>query len=55
MLRICMFEADYYPRYSKRAKDLLAAYDIQPPPKIVEVDLRGELSPTSLIQVCKSL
>jgi hypothetical protein len=28
-------------RYSKRAKDLLAGYDLFPQPKIIEVDLRG--------------
>ncbi|KIK09806.1 hypothetical protein K443DRAFT_671130 [Laccaria amethystina LaAM-08-1] len=38
---IVVFSKTYCP-YSKRAKDLLAAYDIQPPPKIVEVDLRDD-------------
>lgn len=28
-------------RYSKRAKRLLETYDLTPPPKIIEVDLRG--------------
>ncbi|KAF9462433.1 glutaredoxin [Collybia nuda] len=29
-------------RYSRRAKKLLEAYDIQPAPKIIEVDLRED-------------
>lgn len=28
-------------RYSKKAKELLARYDLFPQPKIIEVDLRG--------------
>jgi hypothetical protein len=28
-------------RYSKKAKDILARYDLVPQPKIIEVDLRG--------------
>jgi hypothetical protein len=28
-------------RYSKRAKEILAQYDLVPQPKIIEVDLRG--------------
>ncbi|KAF7357850.1 Glutaredoxin domain protein [Mycena venus] len=31
-----------YCRYSKRAKDLLSTYDLSPPPKIIEVDLRDD-------------
>ncbi|KAI0266976.1 glutaredoxin [Gloeopeniophorella convolvens] len=31
-----------YCSYSKRAKDLLARYDLVPPPKIIEVDLRDD-------------
>ena len=31
-------------RFSKRAKELLASYDIQPPPTIVEVDIRGNVA-----------
>lgn len=31
-----------YYSYSSNAKQLLAAYDIQPAPKIIEVDIRGE-------------
>jgi hypothetical protein len=30
--------------YSKKAKELLATYDLVPPPKVVEVDLRGNFS-----------
>ncbi|KAF4621445.1 hypothetical protein D9613_000508 [Agrocybe pediades] len=29
-------------KYSKRAKALLATYDLQPPPKVIEVDLRDD-------------
>lgn len=32
------------PSYSKKAKELLATYDLVPPPKIVEVDLRGNFA-----------
>ncbi|CAA7261837.1 unnamed protein product [Cyclocybe aegerita] len=38
---VIVFSKTYCP-YSKRAKELLAAYDIQPPPKIVEVDIRDD-------------
>ncbi|KAM6496965.1 Thioredoxin-like fold [Amanita muscaria] len=38
---IIVFSKTYCP-YSKRAKNLLASYDIQPSPHIVEVDLRGD-------------
>jgi hypothetical protein len=30
-----------FVRYSKRAMDILAQYDLVPQPKIIEVDLRG--------------
>lgn len=30
-------------RYSKRAKELLASLELKPPPKIIEVDLRGKI------------
>jgi hypothetical protein len=30
-----------FHRYSKRAKDLLARYELVPPARIIEVDLRG--------------
>ncbi|KAF9010676.1 thioredoxin-like protein [Cyathus striatus] len=38
---IIVFSKSYCP-YSKRAKKLLSRYDIQPEPKIVEVDLRDD-------------
>ncbi|KAI0315228.1 thioredoxin-like protein [Amylostereum chailletii] len=38
---LVVFSKTYCP-YSKRAKDLLATYDLYPPPKIVEVDLRDD-------------
>ncbi|KAF8973030.1 thioredoxin-like protein [Flammula alnicola] len=38
---IVVFSKTYCP-YSQRAKDLLAAYDLQPPAKIVEVDIRDD-------------
>ncbi|KAK7005989.1 glutaredoxin domain protein [Favolaschia claudopus] len=38
---VVVFSKSYCP-YSKRAKDLLAAYDVSPPPKIIEVDLRDD-------------
>lgn len=38
---IVVFSKTYCP-YSKRAKELLAAYNIQPTPKIVEVDMRDD-------------
>jgi hypothetical protein len=31
----------FFRRYSKRAKDILAQYDLVPQPKVIEVDLRG--------------
>ena len=34
----------WFARYSKRAKDLLERYELVPPPKIIEVDLRGACS-----------
>ncbi|KAF8557638.1 thioredoxin-like protein [Imleria badia] len=34
----------HYARYSKRAKRLLETYDLSPPPKIIEVDLRADSS-----------
>lgn len=36
-----------YCRYSRKAKDILARYDLSPPPKIIEVDLRGTSSSPS--------
>lgn len=33
-------------RYSRRAKDLLARYGLNPAPQVVEVDLRGPCIPT---------
>jgi glutaredoxin 3 len=42
----------YIPRrYSAEAKELLESYDLDPPPKVVEVDLRGECMP-SLYHTC---
>ncbi|KAL0956854.1 hypothetical protein HGRIS_002962 [Hohenbuehelia grisea] len=38
---IVIFSKTYCP-YSKRAKALLEQYDLSPPPKIVEVDLRSD-------------
>jgi glutaredoxin len=38
---LVVFSKSYCP-YSKRAKTLLAAYDLSPPPKIIEVDLRDD-------------
>ena len=31
-----------YPRYSKKAKDLLTSYDITPPPKVIELNVRSD-------------
>ena len=31
-----------FARYSKRAKELLASYNITPPPKVVELDIRSD-------------
>jgi hypothetical protein len=31
----------FFYRYSKKAKALIEKYDLKPPPKIIEVDLRG--------------
>ncbi|KAJ6507258.1 thioredoxin-like protein [Mycena vitilis] len=38
---LVVFSKSYCP-YSKRAKALLASYDLSPPPKIIEVDLRDD-------------
>ncbi|KJA27851.1 hypothetical protein HYPSUDRAFT_35020 [Hypholoma sublateritium FD-334 SS-4] len=38
---IVVFSKTYCP-YSKRAKQLLEGYDLQPPPKVIEVDLRDD-------------
>ncbi|KAF8197884.1 thioredoxin-like protein [Pholiota molesta] len=38
---IIIFSKTYCP-YSKRAKDLLKDYELQPPPKIIEVDMRDD-------------
>jgi len=38
---VIVFSKTYCP-YSKKAKELLASYDISPPAKIVEVDLRED-------------
>ncbi|KAF5321848.1 hypothetical protein D9619_001468 [Psilocybe cf. subviscida] len=38
---LIVFSKTYCP-YSKRAKALLEAYDLKPPPKIVEVDIRDD-------------
>ncbi|KAI9457412.1 thioredoxin-like protein [Russula earlei] len=38
---LIVFSKTYCP-YSKRAKDTLALYDLVPPPKVVEVDLRDD-------------
>ncbi|KAJ7028492.1 thioredoxin-like protein [Mycena alexandri] len=38
---LIVFSKTYCP-YSKRAKALLASYDLSPPPKIIEVDLRDD-------------
>jgi len=38
---VVVFSKTYCP-FSKRAKELLATYDIQPPPKIIEVDMRDD-------------
>ncbi|KAH0827999.1 pre-mRNA splicing factor component-domain-containing protein [Lanmaoa asiatica] len=40
---LVVFSKSYCP-YSKRAKRLLEAYDLSPPPKIIEVDLRADSS-----------
>ncbi|KAJ6629451.1 glutaredoxin [Mycena sp. CBHHK59/15] len=40
---LVVFSKSYCP-YSQRAKALLSTYDLSPPPKIIEVDLRGESS-----------
>jgi len=34
-----------YCPFSKRAKNLLQTYGLDPPPKIIEVDLRGKRGP----------
>ena len=36
-----MSELIHSSRYSRRAKQLLQSYDIHPPPRVIEVDLRG--------------
>lgn len=38
---IVVFSKTYCP-YSRRAKQLLESYDIHPPPKVIEVDLRED-------------
>ncbi|KAF9567936.1 thioredoxin-like protein [Agrocybe pediades] len=38
---VIVFSKTYCP-YSKRAKALFATYDLQPPPKVIEVDLRDD-------------
>jgi len=38
---LIVFSKTYCP-YSKKAKQLLETYDIHPPPRIIEVDLRGD-------------
>ncbi|KAL5528611.1 hypothetical protein ACEPAF_7747 [Sanghuangporus sanghuang] len=38
---VIVFSKTYCP-YSKKAKELLRTYDLSPPPKIVEVDLRKD-------------
>lgn len=38
---LVVFSKTYCP-YSKRAKELLASYDLFPPPKVIEVDLRDD-------------
>jgi len=38
-------------RFSKRAKELLASYDIQPPPTIVEVDIRGNVAARAFLHI----
>ncbi|KDR75122.1 hypothetical protein GALMADRAFT_249035 [Galerina marginata CBS 339.88] len=38
---VIVFSKTYCP-YSKRAKELLASYDLQPPAKIIEVDIRDD-------------
>ncbi|KAJ7091982.1 thioredoxin-like protein [Mycena belliarum] len=40
---LVVFSKSYCP-YSKRAKELLATYDLSPPPKVIEVDLRDDMS-----------
>jgi len=40
---LVVFSKSYCP-YSKRAKRLLETYDLSPPPKIIEVDLRADSS-----------
>ncbi|KAJ4493860.1 hypothetical protein C8J55DRAFT_602382 [Lentinula edodes] len=37
---VVVFSKTYCP-YSRKAKQLLQAYELSPPPKIIEVDLRG--------------
>lgn len=43
-LRVNIFvaEIENFYRFSRRAKELLASYELQPPPKIIEVDIRGD-------------
>jgi len=38
---VIVFSKTYCP-FSKRAKDLLATYDLKPPPKVIEVDMRDD-------------
>jgi len=42
-------------RFSKRAKELLASYDIQPPPTVVEVDIRGNVAARASLHILTSL
>jgi len=44
---LVVFSKSYCP-FSKKAKLLLESYDLSPPPKVVEVDLRGD---TEIIKV----
>ncbi|KAI0030953.1 thioredoxin-like protein, partial [Vararia minispora EC-137] len=38
---LVVFSKTYCP-YSRRAKELLESYDLSPPPRIIEVDQRGD-------------
>lgn len=41
---VCAVQKSYCP-YSKRAKSLIQTYALDPLPRIIEVDLRGKLTP----------
>ena len=39
---LCMLYRPFFSRYSKKAKELLTSYDLSPPPKVIELNLRSD-------------